>query len=158
MITRKTLRNGKTQISSSYFEDMVMFKKMAGDPEFKAMRWDKQTKDYYHRVAPELKAHAAVQTILCWKMGCQELSTFVSQLTDAQLENYVTKYVGEDYIPYNKLVEMANDESLSEEERADYQKQVDEYDSFVKRNVEAIAEGRNINPFYHNDVEAKKQA
>jgi hypothetical protein len=45
----------------------------------------------------KLKLAYVIQEIKLWRMGCYELSKYVSDLPKTQLENVYADYVGEDY-------------------------------------------------------------
>jgi len=89
MIISKS-RGIKKTVTSSYFDDVTMLRKSRSESELGKLR-----KEGNFNV-PALQQAYLIQEIKLWKMGCNELNTWVSQRSEAELKNVTTKYMGDD--------------------------------------------------------------
>lgn len=90
-ITTKTKGKIKTY-SSSYFDDVRVLRKSKYETDFR---------DLYRNSTlnvTALQGAFAVKELSLWRMGCIELSDFVSKIPNSQLEFVRTNYMGEDYV------------------------------------------------------------
>jgi hypothetical protein len=110
MIVTK-LRGKKKHVTSSYFADLRILKQSRFETDYRELKRNTEFN------TEKLQLAYVVQMIKLWKMGCQELSQYISSLNNAQLENIVPHYEGTDYREDDeKQVEMSTYVPTEEDE------------------------------------------
>ena len=94
MAIRQTTRGKITHVTSTYFDDLRMIKKSEVETDYR----DLHRNSNFDIAA--LKQSYAVQKLILFKKGCQELSEWAIQLPKDRCENITTDYMGEDYEEY----------------------------------------------------------
>jgi len=147
MLVRKTLKNGKTSITSSYFDDVRMLKaslRESMQEDYAANKWRREkARDF-----SQLKLATVTQCLILAKIGAAELSEFVSDLKPNQVENYKVNYgPWQPYESYEELVAKRNElldkeslEAADQEELNRVTKEIKTVDEFVERNCRAVVE------------------
>jgi hypothetical protein len=84
-------RGKKKYITSSYFGDLRLLRQSRYETDYRELKRETEFN------TAKLQQAYVVQMIKTWKMGCQELSQYISNLNSAQVENVVAEYWGSDY-------------------------------------------------------------
>lgn len=158
MIIKKQLKNGKVSVTSSHFADMGVYRQSLAESmqeDYVPMKWRKTA----GRDFSELKRQTTIQCLILAKQGSAELSDFVNNLKDNQLEHYVINWgPWKPYESYEDLCkkrdEFAMMSHLNEEDQAEFDrvvKEIKSIDDFVDSNMEAMRQGYSLNPAYLKD-------
>ena len=146
MLTKKTLRNGKISVSSTYFEDIQVYKMSLRDAkqsDYVSKKWRTSAP----RDFSEIEMATVVQTFMLAKKGLAELDNFVQTLNSNQLDKYVIKYgPWKDYESYEILSKIKSELEAKEKLEADEVKELDrvtkeinDIDRFVSKEMEKVS-------------------
>jgi hypothetical protein len=94
-----TTRGKKKHITSSYFKDIQVLRSSEVDSNYKQMYRDRKQSDFD---IEKLQATYAIQKLVFFHKGCQELNAYVNSLNNNQLEGIITDYIGNDYVEYTE--------------------------------------------------------
>lgn len=151
MLVKKSLRNGKTSVTSSYFDDMRLVKQSLYESkkdDYVSAKWRREK----GRDFRELELQTAIMAITLAKKGAAEVSEFADSLKPAQYEQYVLNYgPWKDYESYDSL-EKTRDELLEKKKHA----ALDEEDE--KELDRVTAEIKDIDSFVKQELERDKTA
>lgn len=138
MIVKKTLKNGKTAVTSSYFEDMRLYRQSLSESkseDYVAAKWRREK----GRDFSELELQTAIQVIKLGKMAVSEISSFRENLRPGQLDNYKFNFGPmEDYESYESLCEQRDALEPGSEEYERVCNKIANIDNFVATNIEAL--------------------
>lgn len=151
MIVKKTLKNGKCSVTSSYFEDIRLLKaslRESMQDDYVPSKWRREK----GRDFSELKLATATQCLILAKRGAEELSDFVANLKQNQYDNYKINYgPWQPYESYETLVGIRDELLAKDKLDADEQKELDRVtkeikgiDDFVEQNVAAVASSEEV--------------
>lgn len=144
MLIKKKLKNGKTSVTSSYFEDARLVKQSLSESkqdDYVSKKWRKEAP----RDFKEIEWQTAIMVIQLVKQGAREVSTFASLLADNQIGNYVLNYGPlKDYESYDELVakrdslkgKILDKEMTKELERVN--REIKAIDDFAAQNLERV--------------------
>lgn len=147
MIIKKTLKNGKTSITSSYFEDMRIYKMSLTDSkqsDYVSRKWrNDKARDF-----SELNFVTTIECMKLAKLGCTELRNFVNNLNVNQLENIKLNFGPcKDYESYETLTKIKETleakEDLTEKEKKELTRvtnEINDIDRFVEKQLELVKE------------------
>lgn len=95
MITKKTMRNGKVKVSSSYFEGIQMLKDSMKDlyQETYKPKWEVTVRNPREtKLIQETKFQSTIQKLIWAKMGVAEVSAYAEQIPVEKWDNYIFDY------------------------------------------------------------------
>jgi hypothetical protein len=90
-------RGKKKYITSSYFSDLRLLKQSRFETDYRDLKRNTEFN------TSKLQLAYVIQMIKIWRMGCQELSHYIANLNNAQVENVIAVYEGADYSEYEDV-------------------------------------------------------
>lgn len=100
-----TQRGKKKHATSSYFKDLSVLRSSEIDTNYRQLYREKKGDQI-----PRLQLAYAVQKLILFKKGCQELSDYARKLSQGELDKVVTDYVGSDYEEYTGPIDFSESE------------------------------------------------
>lgn len=151
-IIRKTLKNGITSITSSFFEDLRLYKASLSDSK-QSDYAERRFSSEKPRDFSKIELQTAIQTIILAKYGASEIRDFQEKLKPQQFKDYKFNYGPlKDFESYEMLVEERNELNNLFIKEDDDQKELDRLnseiqgiDSFVEKQIELVK---------NNDIES----
>lgn len=143
MIVKKQLKNGKISVTSSFFDDLQLYRASLTESkqsDFVSKKWRRdKARDF-----SDLEYHTAIECLKLARYGCLEIAEFAGSLTAKQLEAYTFRYGPcRPYESYEDLLnikhELESKENLSTKEANELVRvtnAITEIDNFVKVQVE----------------------
>lgn len=95
MITKKTMRNGKVKVSSSYFEGMQLLKDSMKDlyQETYKPKWEVTVRNPREtKLIQESKMQSTIQRLIWARMGTAEVAAYAEQIPVEKWDNYIFDY------------------------------------------------------------------
>lgn len=145
MIVKKVLKNGKVSVTSSYFDDLRVYKMSLSDSkqsDYVSKKWRRsEARDF-----SEIEFATTLECLRLAKYGCVELRNFVNNLNVNQLANYKINFGPcKNYESYEDLMKIKNEleaqSELSEKDQKELNRvtnEIQSIDTFVENQVNAF--------------------
>lgn len=145
MIVKKQLKNGKISVTSSYFDDLRVYKMSLSDSktsDYVSKKWrTEKARDFAN-----LNYTTAIECMKLAKYGCTELRNFVNSLNVNQLSNYKINFGPcKDYESYDDLCKTRDileaKEDLTEKDQKELNRvksEIANIDRFVEKQLQNV--------------------